>query len=55
VKTDVHEPKAASEESFVVRAQRAMLKAADKAREDYRRHGIDPVEVPYPKKALPRS
>jgi hypothetical protein len=55
VKTNVDQPKTATEESFVVRAQRAMLKAADKAREDYRRHGIDPVEVPYPKKPLLKS
>ena len=50
MKATIERPKAAREESFVVRAQRAMLKAADKAREDYRRHGVDPVIVPFPKK-----
>ena len=40
------------EESFVTRAHRAMVKAAEKARQDYKRFGIEPVEVPFQKKKL---
>ncbi len=53
MKVTIEPPKATSEESFVVRAQRAMLKAAEKAREDYRRHGVEPVIAPFPKKTEP--
>lgn len=33
-------------DNFVARAKRAMLRASDKAMEDYKRFGVDPVVTP---------
>lgn len=39
-----------SDEEVIARAERAMQRASDKAMEDYKRFGIEPVIAPFRKK-----